>query len=989
MIRKGLGLLLLLIWVQSDSALWAQTFTMCSPSTSQSVNSCTGNFYDSGGPSGNYTNNNNCSYTFCADQPGQCIMVDFSQFTVRDFDFLFGFPYDYLDVWDGSSVATGTYMFTISGGPFPAPFPVASSTGCLTFVFISDGSVRDPGWNATINCQPCPIPSNTSQQDCNGAIPVCEEQYYQPFAYSGNNGSNIVPAGSCLALGELNNSWYVFTAQSSGNLSFIITPNLSADDYDWAVYDISNSGCSGISSGASPEISCNFSADVLTWAGQTGANSASPYFGFGTNQNDFGDPFNANIPVVAGNTYALVVSNFSASQGGYYLDLSPSTATLFDNTAPTLESLVSPSCGSTQITVNFSEPTLCSSLQAGDFLLSGPGGPYTISAVNATSCSGAGIQFTQTAVLTVSAPLLQSGNYEVCLSNAAGGISDLCGNTSSTGCANANLSTSIVANAGLDQVICTSGQTVTLGGSPAASGGSGSYTYAWSPATGIQSGQTSASPVVSPTVNTTYTLLVTDGLGCQASDEVLVSIQLAAALSISYTSPFCVNQSTLQVVNLQGATGGLYSASPAGLSINPLTGAILPSSSTPGTYTVTYTAPAVGGCPPQTASNTVQVTALPGAPVLSPALPCPGTAIEFVSTGSSWTSFTLNGAEVQAPSSDNSWTSGTVSAGDQVCAIAYPVPPFVFNGQITEAEWGAPLATSANGPASGFGLSNNLDALYLKNMSGYLFGALAGQTQDGSNNRFLLFIDSEPGGYNSLSAWTNRTDAPFFSVENLSNGIQFDPGFEPDYILAMNQAFGIGFFDLYRMASNTNVFLGQTGSSPVLGYQSNGGSGNLQAGYEFGLPLERIGNPGTAIAVFAMLVNDPGFGVPTFVSNQFLTRAGSAENNYGSGPIAFGAANPNPVSYFLSADCENQTCVTVTNPVTPSFVTPAPICVGQSLSPLPPTSTNGIGGNWSPALNNTTTTTYTFTPNPGQCATNQTLTITVNPLPGTGNILHD
>ena len=40
---------------------------------------------------------------------------------------------------------------------------------------------------------------------------------------------------------------------------------------------------------------------------------------------------------------------------------------------------------------------------------------------------------------------------------------------------------------------------------------------------------------------------------------------------------------------------------------------------------------------------------------------------------------------------------------------------------------------------------------------------------------------------------------------------------------------------------------------------------------------------------------------------------------------------------------------------------------------------NGITGTWAPALNNTTTTTYTFTPTAGQCATTTTLIITVNP----------
>lgn len=65
--------------------------------------------------------------------------------------------------------------------------------------------------------------------------------------------------------------------------------------------------------------------------------------------------------------------------------------------------------------------------------------------------------------------------------------------------------------------------------------------------------------------------------------------------------------------------------------------------------------------------------------------------------------------------------------------------------------------------------------------------------------------------------------------------------------------------------------------------------------------------------------------------------------------------------------------------IVPIFDAIAPICLGETLAALPTTSSNGISGTWSPALNNTTTTTYTFTPNVGQCATNATLTITVNP----------
>jgi hypothetical protein len=68
--------------------------------------------------------------------------------------------------------------------------------------------------------------------------------------------------------------------------------------------------------------------------------------------------------------------------------------------------------------------------------------------------------------------------------------------------------------------------------------------------------------------------------------------------------------------------------------------------------------------------------------------------------------------------------------------------------------------------------------------------------------------------------------------------------------------------------------------------------------------------------------------------------------------------------------------VTVNNIVTPSFTQVDTICAGGAFT-LPEVSNNGILGVWSPAINNTATTTYTFTPNAGQCATTATMTVTV------------
>ena len=72
--------------------------------------------------------------------------------------------------------------------------------------------------------------------------------------------------------------------------------------------------------------------------------------------------------------------------------------------------------------------------------------------------------------------------------------------------------------------------------------------------------------------------------------------------------------------------------------------------------------------------------------------------------------------------------------------------------------------------------------------------------------------------------------------------------------------------------------------------------------------------------------------------------------------------------------------ITVDQPVAPLFDQVAAICSGASLSALPTTSNNGIDGTWSPALDNTTTTPYTFTPAAGLCASTATMEIVVNPV---------
>ncbi len=103
-------------------------------------------------------------------------------------------------------------------------------------------------------------------------------------------------------------------------------------------------------------------------------------------------------------------------------------------------------------------------------------------------------------------------------------------------------------------------------------------------------------------------------------------------------------------------------------------------------------------------------------------------------------------------------------------------------------------------------------------------------------------------------------------------------------------------------------------------------------------------------------------------------------------PASVNTAVLGPSSYTFTpspGQCTTSPTTTATitvipNNVTPTFTPVGPFCSGDVIAPLPTTSNNGITGSWAPVVSNTATNTYTFTPNPGQCALTTTMTITVN-----------
>jgi gliding motility-associated-like protein len=120
-------------------------------------------------------------------------------------------------------------------------------------------------------------------------------------------------------------------------------------------------------------------------------------------------------------------------------------------------------------------------------------------------------------------------------------------------------------------------------------------------------------------------------------------------------------------------------------------------------------------------------------------------------------------------------------------------------------------------------------------------------------------------------------------------------------------------------------------------------------------------------------------------SGDFLADLQAESNNGITGVWSPALNNTATTVYTFSPNigvcATTATLEVIVNPIeSPIFDTIDPICSGETLIVLPTISNNGITGVWSPALDNTQTTTYTFVPSANQCADTITLEIVVNPI---------
>jgi gliding motility-associated-like protein len=208
-------------------------------------------------------------------------------------------------------------------------------------------------------------------------------------------------------------------------------------------------------------------------------------------------------------------------------------------------------------------------------------------------------------------------------------------------------------------------------------GGSSTYsvtaiagtTYTWLLTGGtIASGQGTNTLTINWGVGATGTIKIVqrNGIGCTGRDSIMnITLTNAPNANFGYTSPVCAGTPVLlNPIFAAGAVAGTFSST-AGLVMTPGNGIIGTTLSTAGTYIVTNTVAASGGCPAVTDTAKIIINAVPK-PAITPITPkgCKGGTSTFSVTpvvGSTYT-WVVNGGTIASGAGTNTvtvtWGSG-------------------------------------------------------------------------------------------------------------------------------------------------------------------------------------------------------------------------------------------------------------------------------------------------------------------------------------------
>lgn len=162
--------------------------------------------------------------------------------------------------------------------------------------------------------------------DCSSASILCDKSSFTVQSVIGTGLNPDEAANSCLGgLGgnsESNSTWFKWTCDQSGSLTFALSPNNISDDLDFVLYELPNgiNNCTGkivLRCMAAGESVANYPTPCH---GPTGlritSNDINEQPGCSLGQDNWLSPAN----LVSGRSYALMINNFTSTGNGFQMD---------------------------------------------------------------------------------------------------------------------------------------------------------------------------------------------------------------------------------------------------------------------------------------------------------------------------------------------------------------------------------------------------------------------------------------------------------------------------------------------------------------------------------------------------------------------------------------------------------------------------------------------------------------------------------------------
>jgi gliding motility-associated-like protein len=818
-----------------------------------------------------------------------------------------------------------------------------------------------------------PAPGNS----CATASVLCDQSTFSVTPFPANT-SGLTPP--CFGSALQRPVYFQFTVGQTGILAWNADV-IGTAEYDWALYNIT-AGCYGTN------LACNYN-----YTGTIFSPGNSDNIGMQTGLGSCTGEFCPAMTVNAGNTYLIIIDNYSNNTVGFSMSFTGSTFQM----APTSQFTVSPSTGCAPLTVTLNNTSIASTSSSWNFgngttsvAASPPAqtystpGTYLISltSTSSTGCtdvSSQSVVVTNGPVATVPADITQCAGSTVAAatftstptgatfawtnSNTAIGLgASGNGNTPSftatnstgspitatitvtptlNGCSGVPSTYDITINPG--PAVSVNSPTICPGGT-ANLVATGATTYTWSggaTVTGV--GTANASPAST----TTYTVTGTTA-GCTGTATATVTV--AASLTVTVNSPtICAGaQATLTA---GGANTYVWSD---GSTDNPLI--VSPASTT--TYTVTGTS---GGCS-GTATSTVTVNPQPSLSVNSPTI-CSGGSATLTATGATsylWdTGSTSNPLNVSPGTSTTYTVTGTTGNCSATATSTVTVS--------------SSLNVTVNSPTVCSGQNATLTAA----------GATTYVWSDGSTDNPLIITPASTANYTVTGTSLSCTGTATATIT-----------VNPVPVVNVNSP---------AVCAGTTATLTATGATTYL--WNNGATDNpltvspsvtttyIVTGTDQGCSANATStvtvNPAPSVAVNSptICVGDAATLTATGAST-YLWSTGETTDQISVSPVSSTTYMVTGTDLGCSATVTST--VTVNQTTITLLPTAAAICEGDvvtltasgatSYAWSPPTGLSSSSGN-SVSASPIATTTYTITGTDNGCTDDEILTVTVNPNP--------